>query len=217
MPSPTEPAAQPTSAPAPTPAAVTPPSSAPAPAGSNVERGLACIGASITNLVTPEIGSEPAFWATLLLRSGRARGAHPRERRQRADGLGASSAARGALHAVDAGPRRLPAEPAARADRLRDAGAGARAAARGRGTPRRPLLRWRDLAAHRGAPPRPRPLAHGERAARVRAGPGEPRGRRSRRTAGRALQPRAARPARLRDRVPRDRRHESAAARPASA
>src|SRR5205823_3895834 len=39
-PRPTEPAAQPTSAPTPTLAAVTPPSSAPAPAGSNDARGL---------------------------------------------------------------------------------------------------------------------------------------------------------------------------------
>src|SRR3954468_9283989 len=40
MPIPTEPAAQPISAPAPTPAMVTPPSSAPAPAGSNDARDV---------------------------------------------------------------------------------------------------------------------------------------------------------------------------------
>ena len=58
---PTEPAAQPTSAPTPTLPAVTPPSSAPAPAGSNDERGLGSIAASITNLVTAKTGSTASF------------------------------------------------------------------------------------------------------------------------------------------------------------
>src|SRR6266545_2476481 len=63
---PTEPAAQPTTAPIPTLAAVTPPSNAPAPAGSNEERGLGSIAPSITNLVTVKIGSTSAFFGDFV-------------------------------------------------------------------------------------------------------------------------------------------------------
>src|SRR6188472_1202720 len=73
IPSPTDPAAQPTRAPMPTLAAVTPPSSAPAPAGSKFARGLGSIAASITNLVTAETGSEAAFCPTLSRRIGAVR------------------------------------------------------------------------------------------------------------------------------------------------
>src|SRR5919198_2903019 len=65
-PRPTEPAAQPTSAPTPTLAAVTPPSNAPAPAGSNDARGLGSIGASIPNLVTAESGFVERFPANFV-------------------------------------------------------------------------------------------------------------------------------------------------------
>src|SRR6188508_2127347 len=108
MPRPTEPAAQPTSAPAPTDPAVTPPSSAPAPAGSNDERGLGSIGASITNLVTAKTGLRSPFLADFV-RSPSACPADPRQRRQRRNVGAGATFARASLRGGRADPRRLPA------------------------------------------------------------------------------------------------------------
>src|SRR5580765_1532381 len=154
IPSPTEPAAQPTSAPAPTAPAVTPPSNAPAPAGSNDERGLGSIGPSITNLVTVKIGSAAAFSPDFVhVRSRCADRPDPRQRRERR-GLGAGAAGAGeAFRGGRAEPRRLPAGTTPGADRLRAAGRGAGAAARRRRPPRRPFLRRRDRAPDRRRAP----------------------------------------------------------------
>src|SRR5919198_6138623 len=160
-PRPTEPAAQPMRAPTPTLAAVTPPSNAPAPAGSNDARGVGSIAASISELVTLQIRhfstKTATFRPTLYTRYRGVRARLPRrddrpraagrpgarERRQRLDDVGGGAASRRPVRARDRRPARLSAESAARAARLRGAGGGDRRDRRSRRPSRRPLLRRR--------------------------------------------------------------------------
>ena len=86
-----------------------------------------------------------------------------------------------------------------------------------RRAPRRPLLRRRDRAPDRGRAPGARPLAGGQRAAGLRARAREPGGGRPGRAHRGALRARAARAARLRRRLPRAGRQRDAAARAALA
>src|ERR1044072_2176231 len=114
MPRLTEPAAQPTSAPAPTQPAVTPPSSAPAPAGSKVERGLGSMRGANTNPCDTGNRLRSRISGNFVIRIGRrARGADPRERWQRRDGVGGRAAARGAGPAGGAETGRAPPAPPA--------------------------------------------------------------------------------------------------------
>src|SRR3954468_5473265 len=208
IPYPTEPATQPTSAPTPTDPAVTPPSNAPAPAGSNDERGLGSIEPSITNLVTAKTGSTAAFFPDFVhVGSARAGRPRPRQRWQRGGRVGRGTAARRPLRARRAEPQRLPAGPAPRAHRLRGTGRRARAAARGRRPPRGPFLRRADRAPGGGPPAEVGALAGGQRAARLRARAREPGGRAAA-PATRRGQADRARAARIRVALPAARRQQ---------